>query len=519
MDDKMFDELIKDKLKNYNSVPKQIDQLFSDFEMKLNMKPFEEKRKHFKLINFLKTTAIAASSVLVLFIGGCTYAHVNGNETILSPLLRSLGINSKYEENSTHFNEEVAKQNVTIKLLDGALDDTSLIIGYEINIENNDPDNWLEINGEYKINNINIKPINFIIDKLSDNKYIYYQVFDASELHLNNTENIKIESTVFEIKEYTEYETIDSANIEYNHIFNDEWKFDEIIDLKNLINSKKYEFTNSKSYEIIKNVHLSVNEFIEGSYTNILKIETDLTNYTGNSFEKYYKILDDKNVEIATFFEEEKTYDNKVYNDRLISEKISKNSKIYIEVYLKTIDEDYFSKVVTIPVDLSRATEISEVTSNLKEYSTNNYKFKYKENWILTPELTSEKVGPNSIYLGALELEIPSTTNSEYSSSIYVKTTNTSINLEEYKNQIKLQNSQSLSEYFEETSESDVDFKNRKGYQITSQTTDGEDVYVKKDFFTILNGILYQLTFFGSEKEYNNLVPEINEFVNNFECI
>lgn len=51
-------------------------------------------------------------------------------------------------------------------------------------------------------------------------------------------------------------------------------------------------------------------------------------------------------------------------------------------------------------------------------------------------------------------------------------------------------------------------------YEITAQTTDGEDIYVKKDFFTILDNTLYQLTFFGSEKEYNNLVSEINEFVN-----
>lgn len=517
MDDKKFDELLKNKIQEDNNIPEKINQLFLNFENEVNMKKFEEKNKKIKLSNYLKGTAIAASAMIVTFVGGCTYAHVNGNETIISPLLRSLGINSRYEENATHFDNEVTKKEIKIKMLDGALDDTSLIIGYEITIENNNPDNWLEINGEYKINDINIKPINSMIDKLSDTTYIYYQVFDTNEIKLNNTENIKIKAKILEIKEYTEYETLNSAFAKYGDTFNDEWNFEETIIPKNLETSKKYEFNNPKNYEIIENVNLTVTEFITGSYANILKIKTDKTNYNGNSFEKYYKILNEQKNEIATFSEEDRAYEYRIYNDRIFSTNINKDSKIFIEVYLKIIDEESFNKVATIPVDISNAIEKTEIQSNLKQYKNDDYSFKYKENWKLTQKLDATKVGPNSIYLGALELEIPSTTNSEYSSSIYVRTIDNNTTIDEYKQQIQQENTESPSEYFEEKSKSVVNFKNQKGYQITSETTDGEEIYIKKDIFTISNGKTYRITFFGSEKEYNNLNSDINEFISNFE--
>ena len=67
----------------------------------------------------------------------------------------------------------------------------------------------------------------------------------------------------------------------------------------------------------MENVNVSVTEFITGSYTNILKIKTDKTNYNGNSFEKYYKVLDNKNEEIAMFSEEEKNFDRKTSQETL----------------------------------------------------------------------------------------------------------------------------------------------------------------------------------------------------------
>ena len=82
---------------------------------------------------------------------------------------------------------------------------------------------------------------------------------------------------------------------------------------------------------------------------------------------------------------------------------------------------------------------------------------------------------------------------------------------------IRRENTQSVSEYFEEKSNSEVTLKNQKGYTIVSTTTDGEENYIKQDTFTVVNGKVYRIIFFGSEKEYNNLQDELNEFVSNFE--
>ena len=187
MKDKEFDKLLKNTIQKDKQIPEKINQLFSDFEMEVKMK---EKNKEFKLNKIFKLIPIAASLMMVTFFGGCTYAHVNGTETIISPLLRKIGINSKYEENRTSFNDEVKKENISIKLLDGAIDETSLILGYEIQIKDNKPDNWIEIEGTYRINDVSVYPINSSIDKLSDTSYVYYQIFDASEIKIEGVNHL-----------------------------------------------------------------------------------------------------------------------------------------------------------------------------------------------------------------------------------------------------------------------------------------------------------------------------------------
>ena len=268
-----------------------------------------------------------------------------------------------------------------------------------------------------------------------------------------------------------------------------------------------------KTYKTDKNIEISVPEFITGSYSNILKIKTDKINYNGDSFEKYYKILDNQRNEIASFSEEKAAYDYRVYNDRLVLNNIDRNSKIYIEVYIKTYGDERFDKVLEIPVDLSKSTEKVEKKYNLKEYKSDNYTIKYNDNWNLIPKVDTSRVEPNSIYLGTLELEIPSTTNAEYSSSIYVKVTDENTTIEDFASKIRRENTQSVSEYFEEKSSSKVALKNQKGYTIVSTTTDGEERYIKQDTFTIINGKVYRIIFFGNEKEYNNLQDELNEFI------
>ncbi len=507
MDDERFDKLLKKQMQEDIYIPEKINQLFSNFESEVNMK---EKSK---MSNYIKRISIAACSILVIFFGGCTYAHVNGIETIISPLLRNLGINSKYEENATQFNDEIINGEVKIKILDGAMDDTTFIVGYRIEIPNINPDSWIEVNGEYKINDLSVTPINTSIDKESDTSFIYYQIFDVNEIKIEDTKNVKINSDFNEVREYTEVENIDSAYAEYGETFKGNWSFKEKINVSKLEDSKIYEFENAQKYQIAKNAYVTVTEFITGSYTNMLKIKTDKTNYNGDDFEKYYKILDEQNEEIATFAEEEKQYDETIYNDRIISGKINRNSKITIEIYLKMIDGEKFNKVATIPVDISKAVEKSEENSNWKQYKNENYSFKYNENWTLTPKIDSSKVGPNSAYLGALQLEIPSTTNSEYTSSIYVSAVKTNTTLDEYVKQQKELNSQ---EDINEKNTKEIKINNNIGYQVTSESTDGENGYIMQQTFLSANGNIYTITFFGSEKEYNNLKTEINQFINSF---
>jgi len=510
---KNFDKEFRKKIQEDTTIPENINQLFSNFESEVNMK---ENNKKSNVITFFRNVSVAACAVVVLGIGGCTYAHINGVENILSSLLNNLGINSKYEENATKFNDEVTKESITVKLLDGAIDDTLLIVGSKIDVQNLQS-SWVEINGQYKINDLQVSPINSTIDRLSNTEFIYYQVFDVNEIDIKDKENVKITLNITEIKEYDEIEDIDSAYIEYGKTYTNGWNFEETISVKNLADAKKYEFTDLKTYKTDKNIEISVPEFITGSYSNILKIKTDKTNYNGDSFEKYYKILDNQRNEIASFSEEKTAYDHRVYNDRLVLSKVDKNSKLFIEVYMRELPNENFEKVLEIPVDLSKSIEKIKKVSNLKEYKTDNYCIKYNENWNLIPKVDTSRVGPNSIYLGTLELEIPSTTNAEYTSSIYVKVTDENTTMEDFASKIRRENTQSVSEYFEEKSSSEVTLKNQKGYTIISTTTDGEENYIKQDTFTIANGKIYRIIFFGSEKEYNNLQDELNEFINNFE--
>ena len=188
-----------------------------------------------------------------------------------------------------------------------------------------------------------------------------------------------------------------------------------------------------------------------------------------------------------------------------------------MEIYFKESGKKEFNKVITIPIDLSKAIEKIESQDEWKEYDGDDYGFKYNSNWKVTTNLGKDKLGENSIYLGALGIEIPSTTNSEYTSAIYVKTVNKNLTLEEYVDERRIINDSSESgEYIEIESEM-LDLKNSEGYQIIYETSDGSEKYIYKNVFIKGDEKIYDITFFGSEKEYNNLKKNVDEFINSFE--
>ena len=62
-----------------------------------------------------------------------------------------------------------------------------------------------------------------------------------------------------------------------------------------------------------------------------------------------------------------------------------------------------------------------------------------------------------------------------------------------------------------------LDLKNSEGYQIIYETSDGSEDYIYKNVFIKGDEKIYDITFFGSEKEYNNLKKNVDEFINSFE--
>ena len=287
MNEKELDKMLKQEIQKDKQIPEKINQLFYNFEMGEVMKKEENKKSKNNLVKFI---SIAACLLVVLVVGESTYAHVNGKENWLSPLLKNLGINSKYEEHATNINEEVKNNNVNVKMLDAAIDDSILIVGYQINIENINMDNWIEIQGEYKINDINISPINKTIDKEEDNCFIIYQIFDMNEIDLKNLKEAKFESKMSEIIEYAEYEDINSADKEYIKTYDGNWTFNKTLPINNVEENKEYEFKENNTFKT-NNIEVTVDGYIKSSYTNILKISTNKSNYKGDEFEYYYRIL------------------------------------------------------------------------------------------------------------------------------------------------------------------------------------------------------------------------------------
>ena len=72
MKDEDFDLLIKRQIQKDTYIPEKINHLFANFENEVNMK----KNQKNKIGYSLRKGVIAASSILVMFLGGCTYAHI-----------------------------------------------------------------------------------------------------------------------------------------------------------------------------------------------------------------------------------------------------------------------------------------------------------------------------------------------------------------------------------------------------------------------------------------------------------
>ncbi len=519
MNDKKIDKILSDQLKKDTQIPDKINELFKrDYSIYQNITEKVETKNNKVRLEFLKYATIVASLVIVIFTGGSTFAHINGIETPISDLLRKLGINSKYEQNATEINETIINEKVEVKLLNVAIDETSLIVGYEFSSERFNEDSWIDVYGTYRVNNLNLNPLSQSMDKDEKGKIVMYQVFDINEIELNKVENVNFVIEISNIEEYTEVEDLNGAYKEKVKEYEGNWRFEKNIILSNMGECKEYELEEN-TIEILPNINVSITEWVQGSYTNMLKIKTDKTNYKGDYLDKYYKILDSKNNEIAVC-KEEREYDDNRYTERAIFEKIPSDSKLKVEVYSQKAFGGIYEKVSSIEVDLDNAKEKKISKSAYKRYSDDNYEFEYNGTWINRGIVDANRVSPNSIYLGALQIEIPSTSNSEYGSTISIMKKTTTQTTTQYVEEMIKQYTESLETggYIEKSTENRI-ISGRNGYKVILETSDGENEYEVAKYVTVFNGNAYVIDFFGTDIEYNNLYQEIERLVNTFSIV
>ena len=512
MNDKKFDKMIKEKVQRDEYIDEKVNELFSVYKEKYKKeKVYESMKENSNIFNFMqKMKYVAAVLVvgLILGTGGMTYAHINGVETIISPVLRMIGINSKYEENATDINETITDNSVEIKMLNAAIDESTLIVGYTIFSENINMLHWIDVNGNYKINGISINPISESIDKDLETKFLYYQIFDLSEIKFNSIDNLLFTSNIFEILEYTEVEGLESATAENIKSYSGNWSFNEEIPVKNINENKTYEL---KSEGINTNgIVINAKEVVRSSYTNMIKIETNKNEYKGNSFEELYIVYDENNNEIVASSNEQRDFDYQVYTDRMFIENLNTDSKLRIDVYINYIDVGKFEKVGSIDVDMSKAKEVQGTDSGYKTYNSDEYSFKYNDNWEVLCINEKNHVGPYSRYVNCLHIEAPSTTNEDTGMTIFVGKNNNEGSIEEYIDDL-------IDGYEKEYSE--LIAKNickigaLNGYEVITKIYDNVSI----DYIVEANGNIYYITFSANEKEYNNQKDEIKELVESFE--
>lgn len=503
MNDRKFDKLIKNSVQQDRDIDSRVDNLFIEFQNK-SKNEYKTKTVYNFMSKLRYAMAVVISSIVVLS-GGLTYAHINGVETIISPILRNLGINSKYEENAIKVNEEKESNSIKIEMSDMALDESNLIVGYKIAIKN--IDSWIDILGEYQINSINIQPTNESIDKC-DEYFVLYQIFDISDIKFNN-DKIKFVSKIDTIVEYMEVEDLYYAYNEEVNRYEGDWNFEKSIEINNILDKEEYIFEN-KDITIYDDVEVSIDSYVESSYTNMIRVKMDKTNYNDDSFDYYY-IITDKNGNEVIAGVEEKSYDYTVYYDRLYISDINKNEKMVLKVIANYRNEG-FEKVGEIEFSLSEGIKKEEEEiSKMLTYESENYSFKYNDNW----EFLDDSIfGPNAKFEKGVIMRLPLLSESSNDDGLLIVLNETEGDLDSYVEELIASYE---NEYFLIKKKEACIISGEKSYKITSEISDGS-LYVYEYITYIIekNGKIYDIQISGSQKEQNNNKENIEGFIDSF---
>lgn len=511
MNDKDFDKLLKIKVNQNEKMPDEITKIFSNFEEEIRM---ENKSKKWNMAYITRYAAVIVLILILCGVGGTTYAHINGVETFLSPVLRKLGINSKYEENATIINEIEETEDVIVEFLDIASDDTLLIAGYRINVLNGK--NPIEVECYSRINDMNVEKIAYSIEEQAENEYIYYEIFNTADIELDDKEVIKFDTEIVNISEYTEaYSDVIGKYNKTEKSYECEFKFSEEVEIKNIVESKKYNFT--ESYEKESNgIKFSIKDFVKSSYANTIKVKTDKRNQIyGNQVMNIYKVYDSNGNIIAASKEligpfEELEFTNKIILGNNIENKI----KLVIEV-----DELGVGIVDTIEfdIDLTKIEEVKAKEVTYVEHEELGFSFKYDSSW--------EYLGKHEDYMFRGDedrqffvMNVPDTTDDASDISILFEVKDGYNSLQEYIDETNDNLYISPGECAEKIEESFYNFSGHEGYYIVTTMTEGY-VYYNQTFAVYIDGKIYEISFCGEEKEYYNLRETLETFVDGVKIV
>lgn len=518
MDDKKIDNVLKEKIQKDEYMNERVNELFEMYKEKYRNEKNEDRKMKNNIGNFVQKMKYVAAVLMVGILfgtGGMTYAHINGTETLISPLLRSIGINSKYEENAVEIKKEVIDENdVKITLDNVAIDESICIVAYDIEWPDVKVNEYVNLSGEFKVNDISIKPINRFVKILNENKCICYHIFDFSEINLiEDKENIEFLSNVNLLVKYNK-EQYELGSRIYDNELESKWSFKEIIPVKNIEKNVSYEIESNELE--LDGYKFKVVELVKSSYTNMIRIETDKTenNLSSNPYSLREKfVIKDFSGNKITIDAEEREYDDLVYTNRIFVENLDMNNIFVIEVYAEILDiQDgkIFTKIEKIgelKIDLSTAKEKEENLDEYIEFSNEDYSFEYNSKWNIYGKLTKEDVGPLVDPTNMFRIDGESTTNDAYGLSIIID-----INDGELESYVDSYIQVLESEYAAcEMKEKNV-INGQDGYKLLISI--GE-IY-SWDYIFEKNGKIYSISISGDELELSNQKESIEKFIETF---
>lgn len=190
--------------------------IFKNLEKKIAIENFKTKeKKKFHSYAGIKVASILIVSALIL---GNAFSYATDNENIFSWILNKIGIFKEYDEEKNDVNITKENDGISLTLTDYGIDKNTLIIGYNLKLEQKEEFIEKLFNSSKIVNGTDVYGLEDknteLLYKVSDTEYNIYELYTIDASKLEN--NACFESKVQLIKE--------SDNPEISNIFR-EWEF------------------------------------------------------------------------------------------------------------------------------------------------------------------------------------------------------------------------------------------------------------------------------------------------------